>query len=43
MAYNVFFSHSEKDQHWVQWIADNARSIDVNIYICTNMIFSLAR
>lgn len=33
MAYNVFLSHSERDQQWVQWIADNARSIDINVYM----------
>lgn len=33
MAYKVFLSHSGKDQRWVQWIADNARSIDINVYM----------
>ena len=33
MAYNIFLSHSGADQRWVQWIADNARSIDINVYM----------
>jgi hypothetical protein len=33
MAYNIFLSHSGVDQRWVQWIADNARSIDINVYM----------
>ena len=33
MAYNIFLSHSGTDQRWVQWIADNARSIDINVYM----------
>ena len=35
MAYNVFLSHSGADQGWVQWIANNARSIDINVYMYT--------
>jgi len=33
MAYNIFLSHSGADQRWVQWIADNARRIDINVYM----------
>jgi hypothetical protein len=33
MAYNIFLSHSGVDQRWVQWIADNARNIDINVYM----------
>ena len=33
MAYNVFLSHSEADQQWVQWIDEHARSIDINVYM----------
>jgi len=33
MAYNVFLSHSGADQGWVQWIANNAHSIDINVYM----------
>jgi len=33
MAYNIFLSHSEVDQKWVKWIADNARNIDINVYM----------
>ena len=33
MAYNVFLSHSGADQRWVQWIAEHASSIDINVYM----------
>ena len=33
MAYNIFLSHSGADQRWVQRIADDARSIDINVYM----------
>ena len=33
MAYNVFLSHSAADQQWVQWIAEHASSIDINVYM----------
>lgn len=33
MAYNVFLSHSGADQKWVQRIADNARRMDINVYM----------
>ncbi len=33
MAYNIFLSHSKADLKWVKWIADNARNIDINVYM----------
>lgn len=33
MAYNVFLSHCEADKHWVQWIAQNAQNIGINVYM----------
>jgi len=33
MAYDVFLSHSEADRRWVQWIAENAQNIGINVYM----------
>lgn len=33
MAYNIFLSHSGADKRWVQWIAENAHNIGINVYM----------
>ena len=34
MGYSVFFSHSLRDGRLASWIADNARAIGVQVYLC---------
>lgn len=33
MGYSVFLSHSTSDKHWVEWIAQNAKAIGIDIYL----------
>ncbi len=33
MAYKVFLSHSSADGDWVRWIATNAKSIGIEVYL----------
>ena len=33
MAYKVFLSHTTSDSGWVKWIAENANSIGIEVYL----------
>jgi hypothetical protein len=33
MAYKVFLSHNARDAAWVKWIAENARSAGIEVYL----------
>jgi len=33
MGYKIFLSHSSADERWVKWIATNARSVGIEVYL----------